>query len=88
MDDPEGWLLSADERGNPATALPAWTAGNLAEPLVHGATYFDRLVDEVEQLKAGDHLFFADWQGDADERLREDGPTVAELFSAAIKRGV
>jgi phosphatidylserine/phosphatidylglycerophosphate/cardiolipin synthase-like enzyme len=88
MDDPEGWLLRADERGNPATALPGWTAGNLAEPLVHGATYFDRLVDEVEQLKAGDHLFFADWQGDADERLREDGPTVAELFSAAIKKGV
>jgi phosphatidylserine/phosphatidylglycerophosphate/cardiolipin synthase-like enzyme len=86
--DPEDWLLTADERGNSATALPAWTAGNHVVPLVHGATYFDRLVEEVETLTAGDHLFFTDWQGDPDERLREDGPTVAELFSAALKRGV
>jgi phosphatidylserine/phosphatidylglycerophosphate/cardiolipin synthase-like enzyme len=88
MEDPEGWLLSKVERGNPATALPAWTAGNLAIPLVHGSTYFDRLVEEVESLDAGDHLFFTDWQGDPDELLREGGPTVAELFSAANKRGV
>ncbi|MDQ1661479.1 MAG: hypothetical protein QOJ68_1459 [Blastococcus sp.] len=88
MEDPEAWLLTAHERGNAATALPAWTAGNLGTPLVHGATYFDRLVDEVEKLQAGDHLFFTDWQGDPDERLRPDGPTVAELFTAAIKRGV
>ncbi|MGY1600690.1 phospholipase D family protein [Geodermatophilus sp. SYSU D00815] len=88
MDDPEQWLLSAEERGNPATALPAWTAGNLAEPLVHGATYFDRLVEEVETLGAGDHLFFTDWRGDPDERLRDGGPTVAELFERAARRGV
>jgi len=88
VEDPEAWLLTAEERDNPATDLPAWTSGNLAEPLVHGATYFDRLVDEVEQLTAGDQLFFTDWQGDPDERLRPDGPTVAELFSAAIHRGV
>ena len=88
MDDPEEWLLSAEERGNPHTALPAWTAGNLAEPLVHGSRVFDRLVDEVRALNAGDHLFFTDWRGDPDERLREDGPTVAELFTEAVKRGV
>ncbi len=46
MDEPEQWLLSAEERGNPHTALPGWTAGNLAEPLLHGATYFDRLVED------------------------------------------
>jgi phosphatidylserine/phosphatidylglycerophosphate/cardiolipin synthase-like enzyme len=88
MDDPEAWLLSAEERGNPATRLPAWTAGNLVEPLVHGAAYFDRLVEEVESLEDGDHLFFTDWRGDPDELLRPDGPTVAELFTAALKRGV
>jgi phosphatidylserine/phosphatidylglycerophosphate/cardiolipin synthase-like enzyme len=88
MDDPERWLLSGEERGNPATDIPAWTAGNLARPLLHGAAYFDRLVDEVEALGRGDQLFFTDWQGDPDERLREDGPTVAELFTAANKRGV
>jgi phosphatidylserine/phosphatidylglycerophosphate/cardiolipin synthase-like enzyme len=88
MDSPEQWLLSADERGNPATDLPAWTAGNLAEPLLHGSTYFDRLVEEVRSLNEGDHLFFTDWRGDPDEKLRDDGPTVAELFTEAVKRGV
>ena len=35
----------------------------------------------------GDHLFFTDWRGDADERL-PDGPTVGELFGDAARRGV
>ena len=56
--------------------------------LIHGASYFDRLVTEVEELRAGDHLFFTDWRGDADQRMRDDGPTVAELFRAAAERGV
>jgi phosphatidylserine/phosphatidylglycerophosphate/cardiolipin synthase-like enzyme len=88
MDDPGEWLLRAEERGNDATALPAWTTGNLARPLVHGAAYFDRLVDEVEQLEAGDYCFFTDWRGDPDEQLRPGGPTVAELFERALRRGV
>src|SRR4051795_3073691 len=88
MGDPGNWLLTDEERGNPATAIPPWTAGNLAEALVHGATYFDRLVEEVEALGAGDHLFFTDWRGDPDEKLREDGPTVAQLFTEAGRRGV
>jgi phosphatidylserine/phosphatidylglycerophosphate/cardiolipin synthase-like enzyme len=88
MDDPGEWLLRAEERGNDATALPAWTTGNLARPLVHGATYFDRLVEEVEALSAGDHCFFTDWRGDPDEELRPGGPTVAELFERALARGV
>jgi phosphatidylserine/phosphatidylglycerophosphate/cardiolipin synthase-like enzyme len=84
----EDWFLTSAERGNPATRLPAWCAGNRATPLVHGATYFDRLVDEVEALTAGDHLFFTDWRGDPDQRLRPDGPTVAELLCHAAERGV
>ncbi len=82
------WFLTSGERGNPDWDLPAWSEGNEAEALIHGAAYFDRLVTEVEQLGPGDHLFFADWRGDADQRLREDGPTVAELFRAAAERGV
>ncbi|WP_308127906.1 phospholipase D family protein [Modestobacter italicus] len=82
------WLLSERERANAATRLPAWRPDNLAEPLVHGAGYFDRLVEEVRALTPGDHLFFADWRGDPDERLRPEGPTVAELFSDAAARGV
>jgi phosphatidylserine/phosphatidylglycerophosphate/cardiolipin synthase-like enzyme len=87
-DDARAWLLTTAERDNPATAIPAWTAGNDAVPLVHGATYFDRLVDAVEDLGPGDHLFFTDWRGDPDEKLRPDGPTVDELFSRAARRGV
>jgi len=82
------WFLTTTERGNPATRLPAWCDGNRVEPLVHGATYFDRLATEVEALRSGDHLFFTDWRGDPDEKLRDGGPTVAESFSAAAKRGV
>ncbi|MGY1812721.1 phospholipase D family protein [Blastococcus sp. SYSU D00820] len=88
MDDPERWLLTGEERGNPATALPAWTAGNLAIPLLHGSEYFDRLVEAVEALDEGDHLFFTDWRGDPDQRLRAEGPTVAQLFTEAVRRGV
>jgi phosphatidylserine/phosphatidylglycerophosphate/cardiolipin synthase-like enzyme len=84
----QDWFLAASERGNPDTHLPTWCTGNLAEPLIHGATYFDRLVTEVEALVEGDHLFFTDWRGDPDERLRDTGPTIAELLAAAAKRGV
>jgi phosphatidylserine/phosphatidylglycerophosphate/cardiolipin synthase-like enzyme len=84
----QDWFLTAQERGNPDSSIPTWTTGNTAEPLIHGRTYFDRLVSEVERLGEGDHLFFTDWRGDPDERLRDDGPTIAELFSAAAKRGV
>jgi phosphatidylserine/phosphatidylglycerophosphate/cardiolipin synthase-like enzyme len=84
----QDWFLSAAERGNPDSRIPTWCAGNTAEPLIHGKAYFDRLVTEVEALRDGDHLFFTDWRGDPDERMRDDGPTVAELFAAAAKHGV
>jgi phosphatidylserine/phosphatidylglycerophosphate/cardiolipin synthase-like enzyme len=82
------WFLTAPERDNPVSDIPAWTEGNTTEPLIHGANYFDRLVTAVEELSEGDHLFFTDWRGDPDERMRPDGPTVAELFCQAAKRGV
>jgi phosphatidylserine/phosphatidylglycerophosphate/cardiolipin synthase-like enzyme len=84
----DDWFLAPDQRGNPATTVPIWCAGNRVEPLIHGTTYFDRLVDEVRALESGDHLFFTDWRGDRDQVLREGGPTFGELFGAAAKRGV
>jgi phosphatidylserine/phosphatidylglycerophosphate/cardiolipin synthase-like enzyme len=84
----QDWFLSREERGNPDSHIPTWVDGNTVEPLIHGRTYFDRLVSEVEALREGDHLFFTDWRGDPDERMRDDGPTIAELFAAAAKRGV
>ncbi|MGW0159748.1 phospholipase D family protein [Mycobacterium sp. NPDC003323] len=88
MPDLAQWFLTAQERGNPHTRLPAWCEGNLAEPLIHGSSYFDRLVTEVESLRAGDYVFFTDWRGDPDQLLRDDGPTIGDLFCRAAERGV
>jgi phosphatidylserine/phosphatidylglycerophosphate/cardiolipin synthase-like enzyme len=85
---PADWFLTTEQRGNPHTSLPDWCTGNEVEALIHGAVYFDRLVEEVEALGRGDHLFFTDWRGDPDEQLRDGGPTIAELFSRAAERGV
>lgn len=82
------WFLTERERGNAASSIPVWRDGNRVEPLIHGAAYFDRLATEVDALGPGDHLFFTDWRGDPDERVREGGPTIAELFSHAAERGV
>ncbi|MFD1720320.1 phospholipase D family protein [Amnibacterium endophyticum] len=91
----DDWLLSGDERGNRATGVHAgtgsgsgWSEGNLVRPLVHGATYFRALHDELSALQAGDRVWFTDWRGDADERLLPDGPTIGDLLVALAKRGV
>ena len=82
------WFLSEEERGNPNSSIPTWCEGNSAEPLIHGKTYFARLAEEVNSLREGDHLFFTDWRGDPDEKVGDDGPTIAELFASAARRGV
>ncbi|WP_439937990.1 phospholipase D family protein [Nocardia sp. N13] len=74
------WFLPESER--------PWTSGNLVVPRVHGADYFARVVELVGATEAGDRIFFTDWRGDADERLTEGGPTVAELLRAAAARDV
>ena len=84
----EDWFLTAAERGNPVYTLPDWSTGNAVVAHVHGATYFSRLVDVVSALEHDDQLYFTDWRGDADERLRPECPTVGTLFSDAAKRGV
>lgn len=91
---PARWFLSRSERGNPATELDkgqeviAWTLGNDAEPVIHGAGYFRRLHDQTCLLRRGDQLFFTDWRGDADEQLLPGGPTVHALLCDAARRGV
>jgi phosphatidylserine/phosphatidylglycerophosphate/cardiolipin synthase-like enzyme len=74
------WFLPETER--------PWTSGNHVVPRVHGADYFARLVEVVGATEAGDRIFFTDWRGDSDERLTDDGPTVAELLKSAVARGV
>jgi phosphatidylserine/phosphatidylglycerophosphate/cardiolipin synthase-like enzyme len=92
----EDWFLTGPERGNNVTDLDrrhpdgaAWTVGNRVETLVHGATYFRRLMDAISALKAGDQLFFTDWRGDPDEHLGDASETeIGAVLSAAAGRGV
>jgi phosphatidylserine/phosphatidylglycerophosphate/cardiolipin synthase-like enzyme len=81
------WLLTASERGNGAARIRAWTEGNAVRPLVHGRAYFTALARALRGAGAGDLVLFADWRGDPDERLEEDGPTVAEALVGAVRRG-
>jgi phosphatidylserine/phosphatidylglycerophosphate/cardiolipin synthase-like enzyme len=88
------WFLSGAEREHTATdvhaggAAPAWSEGNLVRPLIHGATYFARLHEELSVLQAGDRVWFTDWRGDGDERLTPDGPAIGELLAGLARAGV
>ena len=96
MDSNAGtWLLSRAERGNLATDVhagadgsPPWSEGNLVRPLIHGATYFARLYEELTALQPGDRVWFTDWRGDADERLLPDGPSIGDLLAGLARTGV
>ncbi len=96
MDSDAGtWFLSRAERGNLATDVhsggagsPAWSEGNLVRPLIHGASYFARLHEELTALQPGDRVWFTDWRGDADERLLADGPTIGDLLAGLARAGV
>ncbi len=90
------WLLTRSERANADTTLDdrhpgdeAWSEGNLVRPLIHGATYFAELCERLEATRAGDLVFFTDWQGDADEQLTgEPGSEVVEVLAQADERDV
>ena len=91
----DDWFLHPDERGNRATAIDtrrgdglAWSEGNLALPIVHGAPYFRRLLGELRRLAPGGQVCFTDWRGDAGELLDDGGPTLAEVLAELAGRGV
>jgi len=94
--DLTAWFLTASERDNPATRLDArhpgddaWSAGNEARPLIHGADYFRELHERIEATGPGDLIWFTDWQGNADQRLTDDPDSeVAEVLGRALDRGV
>jgi phosphatidylserine/phosphatidylglycerophosphate/cardiolipin synthase-like enzyme len=93
--EPSDWLLLRSERGNPHTHVDerfggdrAWSTGNLAEPLVDGAAYFDALLASIGGAGEGDLVWFTDWQGDARQRLSgADDSEVVEVLAAARERG-
>jgi phosphatidylserine/phosphatidylglycerophosphate/cardiolipin synthase-like enzyme len=89
------WLLTADERGNPATAIDAehadglaWTAGNLVTVHVDGAAYFARLHQLLSGLAAGDWVYLTDWRIDATRQLAGPGSELGPLLARLARRGV
>ena len=95
MPEVQRWFLTAAERGNPATELDrrrgdgrAWTEGNLVEPLVHGATYYPRLLAALRALRDGDLVGITDWRGDTDELLDGEGTELGRVLAELAGRGV
>jgi hypothetical protein len=89
------WFLSAEERGNPATGIDrrrgdghAWSEGNLVEALVHGASYYPRLLSALRALRGGDLVCLTDWRGDADRDLDGPGTEVGRVLADLADRGV
>ncbi len=89
------WLLSAAERGNPASAIDvgradgrAWTVGNLVQVHVDGAAYFARLFELLSGLGAGDWVYLTDWRIDATRRLDGPGSELGPLLAGLARRGV
>jgi phosphatidylserine/phosphatidylglycerophosphate/cardiolipin synthase-like enzyme len=94
-DQPAGWFLGAEERGNPDTDIDgrhsdglAWTSGNEVTPLIHGRAYFAALHEAVSATRSGDLVLFTDWRGDPDEVVDDDGTAVSSLMCHAAERGV
>lgn len=81
------WFVPPCDRRNPASQLRGYTTGNLVEPLVHGARYFARLREVLDEIGAGDEIYLAAYRGDAGVLL--DGPdsALAEVLRAAVQRG-
>jgi phosphatidylserine/phosphatidylglycerophosphate/cardiolipin synthase-like enzyme len=91
----DNWFLTPAERGNRATTLDRrrgngrdWTEGNLVEPLVHGASYFPRLLAALRDLREGDLVAIFDWRGDTDQLLDDEGPELSKVLAELAGRGV
>ena len=95
MPEVQDWFLTPSERGNRETRIDlrrgdgkAWTEGNRVEALVHGATYFPRLLAALRALGDGDLVGIFDWRGDTDERLDGEGTELGKVLAELATRGV
>ncbi len=87
FDSAHEWFLSAQERGNPDTRIAAWTENNKVTTLVHGRPYFEVLERALRAAGDGDLILFADWRGDPEQYLTDDGVTVEDALTDAATRG-
>ncbi|MEO8696636.1 MAG: phospholipase D family protein [Acidimicrobiales bacterium] len=90
----DDWFLGVGDRGNGHSAIDRrhdglpWTEGNLAEVLVDGSQYFDRLYATLRSTAAGDSVFLTGLEGDADEQLAGPGTEAAVVLGDLSQRGV
>jgi phosphatidylserine/phosphatidylglycerophosphate/cardiolipin synthase-like enzyme len=82
------WLLSDRERRNPASDIRNWTTGNLVEPLIDGARYFEHLHKLLCDMQAHDQMYFADFRGDTEELLAGPATSVGDVLGELARRGV
>ena len=90
---PDGtdWFLTAEQRGNPGTAIDAgrapraWTTGNDATVLVDGDEYLGCLRQALETARNGDRILLAGLEMDADLDLG-DGLRLGGLLRALLVR--
>jgi phosphatidylserine/phosphatidylglycerophosphate/cardiolipin synthase-like enzyme len=84
----ERWFLTDAQRGNSASDLRGWTAGNTVAPLVDGAEYFRRLHEVLCETRSGDQVYLADFRGDTDELLAGPGTSIGDVLVELAGRGV
>ncbi len=91
----DDWFLTPSERGNDASEIDnhapirqAWTEGNTVRTLIDGKSYFSHLLAAFSSLHDGDEVRFADWRGDGDELLANQGPSMRSLLADISRRGV
>ncbi len=98
--DPTHWFLTDAEiqaaRGGAESAdrgFPAFTSGNLVQPLIDGEEMMRALHDDVAATGDGDFINFTGWR--MDRRLNlvptegaGSSSTVGDLWTSAIHRGV
>lgn len=89
------WFLNASERGNLFSNIDrrrgdsnGWTEGNLVTPLIHGATYFQRLHSVISGLGATERAWFLGWRMDPDQLLDGPGTELKKVLADAALRGV
>lgn len=81
------WLLTAAQRGNDSSGLPAWHEGNAVRAAIDGCSYLCELAQALDGAAAGDVVLLAGWRAEPDELLGEGGPPVSAALVGAARRG-
>ncbi|MDP9117834.1 MAG: phospholipase D-like domain-containing protein [Actinomycetota bacterium] len=89
LSDPalSSWFLTADERGNRATDIRAWTTGNDVKALVDGASYFADLHQALTAAGPQDQIYLVDFRGDTEEQLIGPGTGVGAVLARVAAQG-